>query len=137
MGGPAVVDGQRIPATDNFLQCSFVIDGRTWISCEQYFQACKFPDTSDAFAKIVKERDGLAQWTIGRNARGVRTDWDEVRVDVMYRANYEKFFQCPSLLAELLATGTGAFSLHATSDFWAVWNAKILTVVREQLRRYA
>ena len=55
-------------------------------------------------------------------------------MDAFPEPNKGQRTKCPSLLAELLATGTGAFSLHATSDFWAVWNAKILTVVREQLR---
>eukprot|EP00759_Apiculatamorpha_spiralis_P033374 PhF_6_TR34696/c0_g1_i1/m.50489/K09935/K09935; uncharacterized protein len=134
MGGPAVADGVPIKATDNFLQCKFEIDGQTWVSSEQYFQAAKFDPTNPVVAMIRKEHDGLKQWTIGSNARGMRSDWDVIRVDVMYKANYEKFRQNEDLRKALLATGNAEFKLHGTSPFWALWNAKILALVREQFK---
>ena len=135
MGGPAISNGENIPATDNFLVCKFVIDGLTWISAEQYFQSCKFTSDNEAFSKIRNETDGMALWAIGRAGTGVRPDWESVKVDTMYKAVFEKFQQNADLKAQLLATGSSRFSFPPEENgFWAEWNAKILETVREQLK---
>eukprot|EP00759_Apiculatamorpha_spiralis_P040663 PhF_6_TR39448/c0_g1_i1/m.58621/K09935/K09935; uncharacterized protein len=133
MGGPATIEGVEVPCTDNFLNCRFVIDGTTYISAEQYFQASKFEPTNEAVAKLMKETDGESLWAIGRAGQGVRSDWEKVKVDMMLKANREKFSQNPPLAEQLLATGKKAITFPSDEGFWGTWNARILELIREEM----
>jgi hypothetical protein len=135
MGGPCTVNGVSYDALDNFLQCSFELDGVQWTSAEQYFQAAKFLDP-DYNEEIRGCHDGDACWSLGNTrAYPIRDDWEAVKVDVMYEANRAKF-SAPgneALREALLSTGTGQIQAYGF-PFWAKWNGILLERIREELR---
>jgi ribA/ribD-fused uncharacterized protein len=73
----------------------------------------------------------------------LRADWEEVKVDAMYKAVYAKFSQNPGLKAQLFATGNRYLEEGNTwnDTNWGVQNniglnllGQILMLVRSQLR---
>lgn len=136
MGGPCTVDGVSYDALDNFLQCSFELDGQWWTSAEQYFQAAKFLDPGYR-EKIRNCHDGDACWNLGNTRQyPIRADWEAVKVEIMYRANKAKFTAegNEALRDALLSTGSGRIVAHGF-PFWAHWNGVLLERIREELRK--
>ena len=132
MGGPCTIDGKKYRSTDNFAQIPFQLKGKEWVSCEQYFQAQKYPDES--YQEVIRaEKDGMKQWVLGQSRKHrIVKNWEKVKVDIMYEANKAKFLQHPDLAAELIATSG---SIRPGGDpFWSIWNGVILTRIREELR---
>lgn len=160
MGGPCQVDGKSYQETDNFYTCQFTasIPGPTgptkgptigdskkgppqlvWTSSEQMFHACKFVHSPEYVEKIRTASQIRAVCVMGNSTHiPLRADWEEVKVDMMYRANLAKF-AVPELKALLLATKGEITQPHGkagaqTHSFWCEWNPKILMRVREELR---
>eukprot|EP01059_Diplonema_ambulator_P019356 TRINITY_DN3250_c0_g1_i1.p2 TRINITY_DN3250_c0_g1~~TRINITY_DN3250_c0_g1_i1.p2 ORF type:complete len:158 (+),score=56.96 TRINITY_DN3250_c0_g1_i1:1318-1791(+) len=132
MGGPCKCDGKTYHCMDNFAKIPFKLDGLTWISCEQYFQAKKFVDEAH-IAKIRNETEGTKQWELGQKRSAKRVpNWEEVKIDVMYEANKAKFEQDDGAREELLST-TGRIEAGGF-PFWKKWNELILERLREELR---
>lgn len=130
MGGPAITEnGEILKEADNFFEIPFTVDGIVFHSSEQCFQAMKATDRQD-FDLIRLSPPGAA-WTLGRRIT-LRTDWEQVKIDAMYRANREKFFQNAGAAAKLLAT-RGALEFRASTPFWNRWNALIVERIREEL----
>merc|ERR1712032_407657 len=78
-------------------------------------------------------RDGPA--SLGFNGDpAFRKDWDCVRAEVMYRLSRIKFASHADCREELLATGTKKITHGDAQPYWAEWNAKIMTRIREELR---
>lgn len=61
-------------------------------------------------------------------------EWDEYKYDVAFKANWLKFNQNQDLAKELLRTGNRPLIVRE-NDRWSNVNAKILTVIREDLRQ--
>eukprot|EP01006_Ploeotia_vitrea_P031945 TRINITY_DN64222_c0_g1_i2.p2 TRINITY_DN64222_c0_g1~~TRINITY_DN64222_c0_g1_i2.p2 ORF type:complete len:156 (+),score=17.67 TRINITY_DN64222_c0_g1_i2:34-501(+) len=131
MGGPGFCDGKSHSQMDNFLQRKFTLDGLEWISPEQFFQAQKFPPNSAQWNAVRAEKDGNGCWSLGQQP-GIRADWEQVKVDMMYKGNVAKFEQNEDLKQHLTST-TGAITCGGF-PFWAKWNAIILMRIREELR---
>eukprot|EP01064_Diplonema_japonicum_P037181 TRINITY_DN8645_c0_g2_i1.p1 TRINITY_DN8645_c0_g2~~TRINITY_DN8645_c0_g2_i1.p1 ORF type:complete len:176 (+),score=42.24 TRINITY_DN8645_c0_g2_i1:60-530(+) len=132
MGGPCTCDGKVWHSMDNFSKTPFMLDGKTWISPEQYFQAKKFTDAG-YIEKIRKETEGNAQWVLGqKRCVPIVTNWEEVKVDVMYDGNKAKFEQNPECMVELLST-KGPIKAVGFA-FWVKWNQLILERIREESR---
>mmetsp|Transcript_65623 Transcript_65623/g.182529 ORF Transcript_65623/g.182529 Transcript_65623/m.182529 type:complete len:174 (-) Transcript_65623:107-628(-) len=137
MGGPATCDGRAVPATDNFQVRPYVLDGKEWASCEQYFQAVKFQ--SEKYQEQIRHETrpsghGMRVWQMGQSrAHLIRPDWEDVKVQVMYEANAAKFAQHDDLRAQLLAT-RGRIIAAPSTDQWQRWNSQILECIREELR---
>ena len=75
MGGPATIDGKAHPETDNFQACTFVINGVTFSSAENYFQWAKAINDHDR-EKMLKSGTGMTAWQAGTtysNSRGLGT----------------------------------------------------------------
>lgn len=133
MGGPANINGRRHPETDNFLQCTFVINGITYSSAENYFQCAKA--TNDKDREIVrKSGSGVGAWTAGQNIK-CRSDWEEVKVEEMYQGNLAKFQQNDKLREDLLSSGNGEVQFYNSTPFWNLWNGLIMERIRAELRR--
>uniref|UniRef100_A0A6T8CYN1 NADAR domain-containing protein n=1 Tax=Prymnesium polylepis TaxID=72548 RepID=A0A6T8CYN1_9EUKA len=139
MGGPALIDGEHVEGTDNFLIAPFVIDGLTHQSCEHYFQWAKFASAIDAYS--VQHCEAIRQcptggkvWQMGQSRRAtMRPDWEVVKANVMYRAVSAKMEQHPKLAAELAATSGAIRAAPSTAD-WQHVNGLILERVREECR---
>ena len=72
-------------------------------------------------------------WIVGSSVK-LRPDWEVVKVRVMYDGNRAKFEQHPERAKNLVNSGRGAISFGASSAFWCHWNARIMTLLREELR---
>lgn len=130
MGGPCDCDGQSHNELDNFYRCRFQVNGEVWHSSEQYFQACKFPDDAALRERIQQADEGMGSYKLG-NCGQLRSDWEEVKVDMMYEANLQKFLQDPNLKKLLILTQG---PITARGGFWKTWNEIILERIREVLR---
>jgi ribA/ribD-fused uncharacterized protein len=134
MGGPADIDGKSHPETDNFLPCKFVIDGITYSSAENYFQCAKTINEQDR-EKILNSGPGDACQLAGQTIQ-LRSDWQSVKANEMYKGNLAKFQQNDDLKKKLVESGTG--SIHFTEPeetFWNHWNGLIMQRIRAELRQ--
>jgi hypothetical protein len=132
MGGPCDCDGESHKELDNFYRCRFQVNGEEWHSSEQYFQACKFPDNAALRERIRESDEGMGCYKLGNSDHvKLRSDWEEVKVEMMYQANLQKFLQNPDLL-QLLVRTKGPIT--ARGGFWKTWNEIILERIREVLR---
>ena len=123
---------KNYPELGNFHICEFEIGGKTWYSTEQYYQAMKFSD-EEYQEKIRNEMDGMNCWYLGQTRNPpCRSDWEDVKVEVMRKANYEKFKQNKNLRDILLST-TGEIHSFST-DFWTLHNKIILQELREEFK---
>lgn len=121
----------------------FFKDGVFWKTSEHYYQAQKFMD-SDTKIRIQNAETPKIASTIGRDRKlNLRSDWEEVKQDVMFDAVYYKFKQNKDILQKLLDTGR-AIIIEATvkENYWGCGPnndgqnnyGKILIKVREKLR---
>ena len=126
----------------NFSPHGFELDGLWWPTSEHYFQAQKFPNNPFA-EKVRTAKSPMSAAMLGRSRKQpVRSDWAEVKVDVMYRAVLCKFGTKSNIKEVLLSTGD-AILIEATSDdyYWGCGTkgsglnvlGKILMEVREQI----
>ena len=92
MGGPAFIDGEYVEGTDNFLHKPFVLDGLEWPTCEHYFQWAKFCKATDecpvALCREIQQCPSAGRaWQLGQSRRAtLRSDWERVKANIMYRA---------------------------------------------------
>ncbi|KAL3630919.1 hypothetical protein CASFOL_023903 [Castilleja foliolosa] len=100
-----------------------------WPSVEHYYQAQKFVGLNDPVAKKCleeiknakspEEAARLGRTTQRQRPDLVRSDWDSVKTDIMYRALKCKFSMYPNLTSMLLST-TGSVIVEASPHdlFW-------------------
>jgi ribA/ribD-fused uncharacterized protein len=131
MGGPGHCDGKTIGEFDNFYVCKFVIHGVEYCSTENYFQCQKTTNKED-FELLFKSGPGIKVWSNSRKVK-LRDNWEEDKVEVMYKANYEKFAQNDDL-KKILVDTDGKIKFSASTEFWCLWNSRILARVRAELR---
>lgn len=121
----------------------FFKDGVFWKTSEHYYQAQKFMD-SDTKIRIQNAETPKIASTIGRDRKlNLRSDWEEVKQDVMFDAVYYKFKQNRDILQKFLDTGNARI-VEATvkENYWGSGPnndgqnnyGKILIKVREKLR---
>lgn len=106
------------PEFSNYYISSFVYDGITWNSVEAAFQAQKTLD--------MGRRKEFANLTPGQaKAKGrsvlLRTDWEQIKYDLMYEICLEKFRQNEYLKEKLLSTGNALIVENTTSWHDQVW----------------
>ncbi|KAG4189495.1 hypothetical protein ERO13_A08G226100v2 [Gossypium hirsutum] len=101
----------------------------TWFSVEHYYQANKFIGVSNPLAqdcidkiksaKSPEEAARLGRLTQRRHPHLVRSDWESVKIDVMYRALKCKFSIYPHLNSMLLSTAGSVLVEASPHDlFW-------------------
>ena len=80
----------------------FFKDGIYWKTSEHYYQAQKFFEP-EVRLKIANAETPKIASTIGRDRNlNLRSDWEEIKQDVMYEAVYFKFKQNEDILKKLL-----------------------------------
>jgi ribA/ribD-fused uncharacterized protein len=103
----------------NFSAHPIDLDGQRWPTTEHYFQAQKFADPA-LQAKIRSAKDPGDAARLGRRLPGLRSDWEQVKDDVMLHALRAKFNQHPKLGQLLLSTGDAKLVEHTVNDrYWA------------------
>src|SRR5437879_4669 len=84
------------------------IDGKTYVTCEQYMMAEKarlFGDT-ESEAKIMASKNPREQKSFGRKVTPFdAARWEEAREEIVFRANLAKYSQREDLKEMLFATG--------------------------------
>ncbi len=78
----------------NFSRHGFELDGQHWPTAEHYYQAQKFINTGHAYLsqKIQRAQTPGEAAQIGRNPQHpLRSDWEVVKLTVMYAAIQAKF----------------------------------------------
>lgn len=131
MGGPGRINGKPHSETDNFGYCTFILNGVTFHSAEQYFQYTKCVTQTDR-TKILQSGIGGDVWCAGNRVQ-LRSDWEDVKVKVMLDGNRAKFAQ-DATLAHALMSSTGPVTFNASSSFWCHWNGLIMELLRAELR---
>lgn len=132
----------------NFYKCkNLVIEGTTWITTEQYFQAQKFrgteyfdiihqadsPMKAFALARQKKLAGYQSKWVVNKKTCNrpinelvdehkhlkLAENWDAIKIDVMKTALLAKFSQDAKLKQLLLSTGDAAIVEASPRDsFW-------------------
>lgn len=103
----------------NFSPHPVVLKGKVWPTSEHYFQAQKFADTAhEEPIRLAPSPTKAAK--MGRDrSRPLRSDWEQVKEDIMRAALSAKFTQHPDLKAKLLATGAAEIIEHTQNDhYW-------------------
>ena len=104
----------------NFAPYPFSDGNKIWPTSEHYFQAQKFlvPEIQEKIRQIAPPMDAALE---GRNRQNpLRSDWEEVKDEVMHQALRMKFSQNPEIARELLATGDASIIEHTRNDaYWA------------------
>lgn len=127
----------------NFSAHGFELDGLYWTTSEHYFQAQKFVGTPhlEQIRAAKLPRDAAK---MGRDRkRPLRSDWEQVKDDIMRKAVLKKFETHSDIREVLLATNDEAIVENAASDYY--WGCgkdgsgknmlgKILREVRDILR---
>jgi ribA/ribD-fused uncharacterized protein len=127
----------------NFSLHGFVLNDLYWPTSEHYFQAHKFVGQPDfELIRLVKTPKDAA--TMGRERkRPLRSDWEQVKDEIMRKAVLCKFTTHADIREILLSTGDEEIVENAPQDFYWGCGAdgsgknmlgKILMEVREKLR---
>ena len=105
----------------NFYPTFMTIDRSSWPSSEHYFQAQKFVGTPYV-EKIRKMSSARETFQFSRNpavSQWRRSDWDQVKDDIMLKALRCKFGQSDRLRSLLLGTGDKKLIEHTENDsYW-------------------
>ncbi|HJT59621.1 MAG TPA: NADAR family protein [Ktedonobacteraceae bacterium] len=102
----------------NFSRHSFELDGITWLTSEHYFQAQKFAGTpyAEEIRQAVSPKQAAA---MGRSRRfPLRSDWEQVKDEVMKRAVLRKFETHTEIQEVLLSTGDELLVENAPEDYY-------------------
>ena len=136
----------RTVSSSNFAPFPVEIDGKCWPTTEHYFQVQKFQGTDHEEAIRLAASPSIAA-KMGRSRRfPLRSDWEQVKDEIMYRAVMAKFTQHAKLRELLLATGDAKIIEHTRNDrYWADGGdgtgknqlGKTLMQVRDEMRRHA
>ena len=98
------------------------IDGKIYVTCEQYMMAEKarlFGDR-ESEAKIMAAQTPREQKALGRRVKPFdAARWEEVREEIVFRANLAKFSQREALKEMLFATGDKIIAEASPQD--AIW----------------
>jgi len=130
MGGPALINGSQVPETDNFFPASFEENGIRYQSAEQYFQCAKACNVRDF--QYVLHSPVHSMYAAGQNIT-LRTDWENIKVKIMFHANYLKYRQNPQIAAVLGKT-EGPILCTSSTPFWNEKNCYILNEIRALIK---
>ena len=113
--------GERYFEFTNFAEYPILLDDEEWPTTEHYFQAQKFIGTP--YFKYIRTlqtpRDAFSLSRQPQVSQWLRDDWEQVKLDIMYKALLAKFFQHSNLRDMLLKTGDKKLIEHTSNDsYW-------------------
>ena len=129
----------------NFAMYTVQIDGSTWPTTEHYFQAQKFVGTpyAQAICHLATPREAFDFTRKPEVHLWRRSDWEQVKEDIMKKALLAKFTQHNDLRLSLLSTRNRKLVEHTSNDnYWGDGGdgsgknrlGYLLMSVREELR---
>jgi hypothetical protein len=105
----------------NFAPFPIELDGQSWPSAEQYYQAQKFTDAALQEKIRTAKKPVIAKKLAQTHTNKTRADWAEAKDAVMERAVRCKFEQHAGLRELLLSTGDEVLAEAAPNDYcWGV-----------------
>jgi hypothetical protein len=119
-----------------------MLNGVQWQSVEQFFQAYKYQDEKmlQKFQEKVPEKGtsafeyGCFMARMGQERHpSFRKNWEQIKAEVMYRAKRAQIAQHPDLKEELIATGGNVIVHQDGNPFWAEWNGKCMSRIRDEV----
>ena len=113
--------GQPYFEFTNFAEYPIQLDGKTWPTSEHYFQAQKFVGTpyEEQVRNLPRARDAFDLSRRPEVSQWLRSDWEKVKLDVMYKALLAKFSQHNNLRDMLMKTGNRQLIEHTSRDsYW-------------------
>ncbi len=131
----------------NFSPHPIDLQGTHWSTVEHYYQAQKFVGTPDAVVIPVIHAAPTPDVAaaLGRDrTRTVRSDWEQVKTQVMHLAVLTKFLTHTDIQAILISTGDHLIVENSPTDcFWGCGGdktgqnhlGKILMSVRQEIRQ--
>lgn len=103
----------------NFYPANIEISGTTWPTSEHYYQAQKFSNAIIRQEILSAKTPDVAFALSRKYQEHSRSDWNDVRVNVMESIVKEKFAQNPQLGYRLISTGNTELKEHSHKDaFW-------------------
>ena len=154
-------DRDQFSFLSHFHLSPIVIDGENWPTVEHYYQAQKSADPQYKAAIRAAAHPGLAKrlaaspsaprrisqnsW-FRKHGELPRSDWYDVKLDIMRRGDHAKFTQNADLAVLLLATADAELIEDSPADaFWGVgpdgvglnWAGRVLMEVRARLRSHS
>jgi N-glycosidase YbiA len=130
----------------NFSPHRIDLEGVIWSTSEHYYQAQKFVGTQyhHLCGQIRQAASPELAAAIGRNPLHiVRSDWNLLKTNIMYRAVFTKFKSHSDLKALLLGTGEALIVENSPTDsYWGCGPdglgqnqlGKVLMQIRQELR---
>lgn len=115
-----------------------VVAGRNIKYAENLYQACKFPEYPEIQEQIITERNPINAKRISRSYNDlVRSDWEEIRLEIMKWVLEVKLIQnWDSFSRLLISTGnTPIVELSIRDDFWGAKPQGTLLVGENHLGR--
>lgn len=125
----------------NFARYPIEVDGLVWPTSEHYYQAQKTTDFILQEEIRQTSRPGDSK-RLGAKLP-IRSDWNQVKDDIMRKVVKAKFVQHPDLKEMLLGTGDAILIEHTENDrYWGDGGdgsgknmlGKVLMEVRKQLK---
>lgn len=126
----------------NFAKYGILMNDKWWSTVEHYYQAMKFED-EDYQEKIRMAHTPKKAKAIAFQNRTIKSNWDDIKYDIMYQAVLKKFQTHKELQKRLLETGSEDIVESAPSDYYWGCGAdgtgqnklgKILVQIRNELR---
>ena len=104
----------------NFSRHGFELDGFWWVTSEHYFQAQKFVDTDRLWADKIREvKTPKDAAKMGRSrSHPLRSDWEEVKDEIMKQAVLQKFQTHGDIREVLLSTGEMLIVENSPIDYY-------------------
>lgn len=108
----------------NFSAHGFTLEGMYWKTSEHYFQAQKFQPHLEHITAIHRAKTPKDAADMGRErTRPLRSDWEEVKDDIMRVAVLKKFETHLEIRQILLETGNQELIENTTGDhYWGCGN---------------
>ena len=105
----------------NYVMCKVQVDGETWPTTEHYFQAQKLVGTPyvQVICHLATPREAFDFTRKPEVYFWCRSDWEQVKEDVMKKALRAKFTQHNELRLKLLSTKNCELVEHTSNDnYW-------------------
>lgn len=108
----------------NFWECSVEFEGVMYPSSEHAYQAAKTLNKRERLKIRDQSTPGKAK-KAGQKIE-IRSDWEDVKLNVMRTILLDKFNRHPDLRAKLVATGNAGLieGNHWNDTFWGVCRGK-------------
>jgi len=122
----------------NFHRSAQVVDGVTYPTNEHYYQSQKARDkaTSKWIASAPIPFLAMKAGRSLRKGKGLRYDWERVKVEIMLKGLRAKFNQNSALKQKLLETGDAVLHENSPTDrFWGITGKSMLGKLLMQVRR--